>query len=88
MGTDPGLACAATSTPNDEDPDAWGPDFNDTRTVNAFDAFLFAQRFGSTTSFTPSGKLPYDQRYDLNGDNAIDGLDAFIFGLHFNTSCS
>ncbi len=82
------VACPATATANDEDPDAWPPDFNDTRYVDAYDVFLLAQRFGSTTTSTPSGKLPHDPRYDLNADGAIDGLDVFRLGQVFSTSCS
>jgi len=84
LGTTPGLACPAT---NDETVDAWGPDFNDSQTVNGFDVYLLAQRFGSTTSSTPAGKLPYAARYDLNADEAIDGLDVFVLDLYYGRTC-
>ena len=87
MGTAPGVACPATSIPNDEAMDAWGPDFNDDRAANSLDAFLLAQLFGSTTAFTPDGRLPYSPRYDLNADGAINALDVSIFNLYFNVSC-
>ena len=87
LGTTPGLACPATATANDEPVDAWGPDFNDSQTVNGFDVYLLAQRFGSTTSSTPAGKLPYAARYDLNADEAIDGLDVFVLDLYYGRTC-
>ncbi len=88
MGTLVGVACATTATANDEDPDSWPPDFNDTQDVDGFDVFLVAQRFGSTTMSTPTGKLPYAARYDLNGDGAIDGLDVFRLAQVFSSVCS
>ncbi len=88
MGTAPGVACPATSIPNDEAIDAWGPDFNDDRVVNSLDVFLFAGLFGSTTAFTPDGKFPYSPRYDLNADGAINAVDESILALYFNKSCS
>ena len=88
MGTAAGVACPATSIPNDEAIDAWAPDFNDDRAANSLDVFLFAQLFGSTTVFTPDGKLPYSPRYDLNVDGAINALDGSILALYFNKSCS
>ena len=88
MGTLVGVACAATVTADDEDPDSWPPDFNDTQDIDGFDVFIVAQRFGSTTMSTPAGKLPYAARYDLNGDGAIDGLDVFRLAQVFNSNCS
>ena len=87
IGTDPTVACPATTTANDENPDAWGPDFDDTKSVNGFDIFPFALHFGSTTTSTPAGKLPYDARYDLNADSATNGQDLFILTLYFNQTC-
>ena len=87
IGTNPNAACGV-----DAADDAWPPDANrggvSFRRVDGFDVFLWAQRFGSTTSSTPSGKLPYNARYDLNADGAINGLDIFILAQYFNTSCS
>ncbi|NIR00386.1 MAG: hypothetical protein GTN78_09330, partial [Gemmatimonadales bacterium] len=33
MGTLAAVTCPVTAAPNDEDPDAWGPDFNDSQHV-------------------------------------------------------
>ncbi len=87
LGTAPGVPCPATSDPNDEVIDAWGPDFDDSRSVGGPDVFLLAQRFGSTTGFTPSGRLPYAARYDLNADDALNSLDVFVVALYFKQSC-
>ncbi len=88
LGTAPGVNCPATTIANDEAIDAWGPDFNDDRAVNSLDLFRFAQRFGSTPSLTPDGKLPYAARYDLNADDAINALDVFVLAVYFNKVCS
>ena len=88
LGTAQDIACSATTIANDEAIDAWGPDFNDDRAVNSLDVFKFAQRFGSTPSFTPDGKLPYAARYDLNAAGGINVLDVFIFAQYFNKTCS
>jgi hypothetical protein len=55
--------------------------------VDSLDAFLLAQRLGSSTTFSPDGKLPYSARYDLNSDGAINGLDNSILAQHFNKAC-
>lgn len=88
MGTDPLNACPATSTLNDETVDAWPPDFNDSESVDGLDAFLLAQRFGSTPTDTPTAKLPYTARYDLNADSVINGLDVFAFAARFGQDCA
>ena len=49
---------------------------------------MLAQRFGSTTSSTPEGRLPYLPLYDLNPDDAINIQDVFVFALFFNMTCS
>ena len=85
--TAPGVACPATANANDEATDAWGPDFDDSRTVNSPDSFLLAKRFGSSTVFTPPGRLPYEPRYDLSADNVINTFDVFIFALYFKLTC-
>lgn len=86
IGTDPCDEC-----PDDPSHDAWPTDANrgvsSFRVVNGLDVFLWAQRFGSTTSFTPPGKLPYTARYDLDADNTIDGLDVFFVAQDFNETC-
>jgi hypothetical protein len=82
MGTLPGVACPATTTANDEDPDAWPPDFNDDRQVNGLDAFLLALRFGSVVSDDT-----YSNRVDLNADGSINSFDLFRLAEVYNTNC-
>ena len=83
LGTNPLAACGASAWPPDASPVPVG-----NGRVDGFDVFLWAQRFGSTTSSTPSGKLPYNARYDLNADSAINGSDIFILAQYFNETCA
>jgi hypothetical protein len=83
MGTLVLLACPATATANDEDPDAWGPDFNDDQLVNGLDVFRLALHFGSA-----AGGGAYSNRVDLNADGSINSLDVFRLAQAFNASCS
>ncbi len=92
LGTLPLVACPATSTPDDEDPDALGPDFDDSQDVDGSDIFLFAQRFGTESGVPPPvGKLPYIQRFDVYPTDAslnkIDGSDVFVLATYFGKSC-
>ncbi len=92
LGTLPTVACAATSTPNDEDPGATGADFDDSQDVDGSDVFLFAQRFGAEPGVPPSiGKLSYIPRFDIYPTaaslNKIDGSDVFVLASYFGTSC-
>ena len=92
MGTLPLVACAATSTINDEDPDALGPDWDDSQDVDGSDVFLFAQRFSTQLGVTPPvGKLVYIQRFDIYPTgaslNKIDGSDVFVLATYFGDSC-
>ena len=93
LGTLPLIACPATSTPDDEDPDALGPDFDDSQDVDGSDIFLFAQRFGTESGIPPPvGKLTYIPRFDIYPTaaslNKIDGSDVFVLATYFGTSCS
>ena len=92
LGTLPLLACPVTSTTGDEDPDATGPDFDDSQDVDGSDVFLFAQRFGTELGVpTPLGKLPYIPRFDIYPTdvslNKIDGSDVFVLATYFGKSC-
>jgi len=92
MGTLPLVACPATDTTDDEDPDATGADFDDSQDVDGSDVFLFAQRFGAELGVPPQlGKLPYIQRFDIYPTaaslNKIDGSDVFVLATYFGTSC-
>jgi hypothetical protein len=84
VGTNPVAACPTTSTPNDEDPDAWPADFNDDQEVNILDVLTIKPHFGS-----PASGNPYSIRHDLDaqdGDNDI--LDVLAMKPSFNQSCT
>ena len=68
-------------------PDDLPADFNESQQVDGVDAFLLAQRLGSSTTSTPQGKSPYSARYDLNADGAINAQDTFILAQDFNKTC-
>ncbi len=92
IGTLPTVACAATSTIDDEDPDALGPDWDDDQDVDGSDLFLFAERFGSEMGLPPPiGKKAYLQRFDIYPTqaslNKIDGSDLFVLASYFGDSC-
>ena len=77
IGTDPEDPCADTSTPNNEDPDPWPPDFNDTRKVTVGDLVLFSAHYNNPST--------YDHRYDLNasGPPTITSGDLVIFTQYY-----
>ena len=54
-------------------------DFNEDRTVNIFDFFLFVDNFNQTA--TDANRV-----YDLDGSGAIDFFDLFVFVDNFGTS--
>lgn len=85
LSTDPATACPATSTPNDEDPDAWPPDFDDNQIINITDVFpLLPPHFGSST-----GDPDYSQRADLVPDGVINITDVFkVLPPVFGSSCT
>jgi hypothetical protein len=92
MGTLPLVACAATSDTDDEDPDALGPDWDDSQDVDGSDLFLFAERFGTEQGVpAPIGKQPYIQRFDIYPTDTslhkIDGSDLFVLASYFGESC-
>jgi len=91
-GTDPLAACPATPTPNDEDPDAWPPDWDDSQTVDLADLLLtvdtdgdtipdlgFKKAYGTDMDGTPNeGGGVYHPRFDLNHANSAPGGDPDI----------
>ena len=90
-GTLPLTACPATSAMDDEDPDAWPPDFRDDRTVDIND--LLGDPISFKNSFGATDPDPlYFRRYDLNMDSTIDMLDLLgtpnSFKSMFGMSCS
>ncbi len=66
FGTNPGDPCSNTVTANDEDPDAWPPDFDDNMTVNIVDVLALKQYIG---------QVPAPPRYDLVPDGIINIQD-------------
>ncbi len=92
MGTLVTVACAATPAADDEDPDALGPDWDDSQGVDGSDLFLFAERFGTELGVPPPvGKQPYWTRFDIYPTaaslNKIDGSDLFVLASYFGDSC-
>jgi len=85
MGTLPLVACPTTMTADDEDPDAWPPDFDDSRVVNISDVFkLLPPVFGSSMAGGP----PFSTRRDLVRDNVINISDVFqMLPPTFGSSC-
>ncbi len=93
IGTLVTVACSATPATDDEDPDALGPDWDDSQDVDGSDVFLFAQRFGTEPGEPPPlpPKQPYSVRFDIYPTaaslNKIDGSDVFVLAKYFGTSC-
>lgn len=84
-GTMPSVACAATPAQDDEDPDAWPPDFNDDEAVDILDMVQVTPPAFNTTSPDPN----YSERKDLNADGAIDILDVVkLTPPTFNSDCT
>jgi hypothetical protein len=82
VGTLPGTYCPATSIANDENPDAWPPDFNDSKNVNLQDVLLYIPVFNK---IYPDPL--YNKRYDLNADNRVALQDVLMFIPVFNLTC-
>lgn len=85
IGTDPLADCPATSTADDEDPDAFPPDFDDNRVVNLTDVFqLLPPYFGSGV-----GDANYSERRDLAPDGYINITDVFnVLPPVFGSNCT
>lgn len=84
MGTLPLKPCPETAAPEDEDFDAWPPDFNDDKTVNILDMVRLAPPVFNAVPPDPD----YRERKDLNADGAVNILDVVrLTPPTFNTSC-
>jgi subtilisin family serine protease len=82
LGTNPHSHCAATTTPNDEHPNAWPPDFNSDRRVTMADVLSFNQVLGK------SDRDPgWNPRWDLNLDGKIALSDVLRLNLDYGTEC-
>jgi hypothetical protein len=71
MGTIPSVACAATPAADDEEADAWPPDFNDDQGVDILDAVELTPPYFGSRPPNPN----YSVRKDFDGDSVIDILD-------------
>lgn len=90
VDTKPPTDCATNSTPNNEDPpDAWPVDFNDSRTVNGADVGKFSPAYGKTIAQGPFGSPPLPgARFDFNVSGVINGADIGKFAAHYGTACA
>lgn len=77
MGTLPFAACAADTTPTNEEPDAWPSDADDDQDTDIGD---FVRLFGSGKFLTDTDDSLYDPRSDFDGDADIDSGDV-IYGF-------
>jgi len=86
IGTLPNSACPVTMTADDEDPDAWPPDFDDNRVINISDVFqMLPPVFGSSMAGGP----PFSVRNDLARDDVINISDVFkVLPPTFGSSCT
>jgi hypothetical protein len=71
LGTNPEAACPATPSVDDDEIDAWPPDFDDDQTITILDIAHLTPPTPDTGPLDPD----YDPRRDLNGDGAINILD-------------
>ncbi len=83
MGTLPLVPCPATTTANDEDPDAWPMDNDDDQRVILGDVLRYIPVFNAA-----SPGPPYEARFDLNGDGRITVNDVLLFIPFFNQTCT
>lgn len=83
IGTLPAAACPANATANDEDPDAWPPDFDDNRVVNTTDVLqVLPPYFGTSVP-------PTSSRRDLFPDGVINTTDVFrVLPPFLGSSCA
>ncbi len=77
------IPCAATPTPNDEDPDAWPTDNNDDQRTTLADVLAYIPVFNSVAPGPP-----YKVRFDLNMSSSITLADVLRFIPFFNQSCA
>ncbi len=93
IGTNPALACPLTAIGDDEEPDAWPPDFDDNRVINLGDVFnVLPPHFGSSPGMPDTdgdGVADWSPRRDLVPDGVINLGDVFmVLPPVFGTSCT
>lgn len=81
IGTDPGKACPADVTKDNESPDQWPPDFNDDMTVDNLDLNAITSHFGKRVTGSAL------KRYDINKDKYIDISDVARVSGYFGKKC-
>src|SRR5438445_3382177 len=79
IGADPGKACAATTTANDEAVEPMPADLNDDRSVNVTDRTKMVLALKAYIANPGTG---YNKRYDLNADSVINVTDRTIVALY------
>jgi parallel beta-helix repeat protein len=82
VGTLPAKRCPNTATPNDEAPDSWPTDFNDSRTTNLSDVVLMGPVYNQ-----PTGTDPAKKRFDLNASGGVNLSDVVLIGPFYNKNC-
>ncbi len=93
IGTVATKQCAASSTINNEPlPDAWPPDFNDSKSVTGQDFLVFNFLLGQPVSnppvLIPGVGLTEVRRADLNGSGSVTGADFLQFNDFMGKVCS
>lgn len=81
IGTLPLAHCPATAAKNDEDPDAWPPDLDDSRIVDIDDVLAMKPAFDTTVP-------PTSSRFDLKPDGTVDIDDVLATKPFFGTTCA
>lgn len=81
IGTLAAAHCAETAAANDEDPDAWPPDLDDSRIVDIEDVLAIKPVFN--TSVPPSAV-----RFDLKPDGTVDIDDVLAIKPFFGSTCA
>lgn len=82
IGTDPLAPCNQTTAADDEDPDAWPPDFNDDTAANILDVAALRNVYGAA-----SGEQRYDPRFDLDAGGSIGITDVSALRLAYDSHC-
>jgi hypothetical protein len=83
LGTAYDDLCPSNGSVNDEDPDAWPPDFNDSQLVSGPDVLSFGPHFGQFLN-----DPMYSERHDLYQDDKITGRDILKMSFWFGKRCT
>jgi len=81
IGTMAFVPCDGTTTANDESPDAWPPDFDDSKAVNISDVLALKPVFGTAVP-------PTSARYDIVPSGGINIQDVLAVKPFFGKSCT